>query len=69
MAEPERVYRDAEAFIRELGLDDHCEPYMMSRPVEVIDAVVHRAHGWHNARNPSNAVTSPLRRHYVVMSG
>eukprot|EP00969_Alexandrium_andersonii_P003966 172175-Alexandrium_andersonii.AAC.1 len=35
----------------------------------VVDALVHRAHGWRNARNPSNAVTSSLRRHYVVMTG
>eukprot|EP00969_Alexandrium_andersonii_P077213 3404282-Alexandrium_andersonii.AAC.1 len=42
---------------------------MMSRPVEVIDAVVHRAHGCFNARNPSHAVTSSLRRHFVVMAG
>eukprot|EP00969_Alexandrium_andersonii_P153368 6781819-Alexandrium_andersonii.AAC.1 len=69
MADADRVYREAAAFVRDLGLDDHAERYVMSRPVEVIDAVVRRAHGWRNARNPSNAVTSLLRRHYVVMSG
>eukprot|EP00969_Alexandrium_andersonii_P198989 8787460-Alexandrium_andersonii.AAC.1 len=37
LADPERVYRGAEAFY-------HAEAFMMSRPVEVIDAVVHRAH-------------------------
>eukprot|EP00969_Alexandrium_andersonii_P251844 11130923-Alexandrium_andersonii.AAC.1 len=41
----------------------------MSRSLEVIGAVVHRAHGWRHARNPSNAVTSSLRRHHVVRSG
>eukprot|EP00969_Alexandrium_andersonii_P025727 1123169-Alexandrium_andersonii.AAC.1 len=34
MADPDRVYREAAAFIRELGLDDHAGSYVTSRPVE-----------------------------------
>eukprot|EP00969_Alexandrium_andersonii_P132483 5857858-Alexandrium_andersonii.AAC.1 len=69
MADADRVYREAAALVRDLGLDDHAETYVMSRPVEVIDAVAHRAHGWRNTRDPSNAVTSSLRRRFVVMAG
>eukprot|EP00969_Alexandrium_andersonii_P289338 12789067-Alexandrium_andersonii.AAC.1 len=65
MADANRVYREAAAFVRDLGLDDHAENYMTSRPVEVIDAATHHAHGWRNVRNPSNAVTSSLRRRFV----
>eukprot|EP00969_Alexandrium_andersonii_P279470 12353175-Alexandrium_andersonii.AAC.1 len=43
MADQGRVYRDGEALVREFGLDEHAENYMTSRPVEVIDAVAHRA--------------------------
>eukprot|EP00969_Alexandrium_andersonii_P245374 10844416-Alexandrium_andersonii.AAC.1 len=42
---------------------------MFSLPVEVVDAVVHRAHGWRKARNPSHTVAAALRRHHAVMPG
>eukprot|EP00969_Alexandrium_andersonii_P252253 11148592-Alexandrium_andersonii.AAC.1 len=32
MADADRVYREAAAFVRDLGLDDHAERYVMSRP-------------------------------------
>eukprot|EP00969_Alexandrium_andersonii_P149140 6595119-Alexandrium_andersonii.AAC.1 len=38
-ADPGRVWRGAEALIRQHGFDDHCREYMFSRPVEVVDAV------------------------------
>eukprot|EP00969_Alexandrium_andersonii_P138424 6121475-Alexandrium_andersonii.AAC.1 len=69
MADPDRVIEDAERFCREYQLGDHARQYMMSRSLEVIDAVVYRAHGWRHTRNPSNAVSLSLRRHHVVTSG
>eukprot|EP00969_Alexandrium_andersonii_P192802 8517337-Alexandrium_andersonii.AAC.1 len=41
VAERGRVMADAEAFCDRYELDLRCRAYLLSRPVEVIDAVVH----------------------------
>eukprot|EP00969_Alexandrium_andersonii_P301786 13340035-Alexandrium_andersonii.AAC.1 len=48
-ADEARVMADAERFCREFDLDDRCRQHLLTRPAKVIDAVVHRAHGWGNA--------------------
>eukprot|EP00969_Alexandrium_andersonii_P205346 9073435-Alexandrium_andersonii.AAC.1 len=48
-AEPDRVRAEALEICRQLDLDQHARDYLLTRSLEVIDAVVHRSHGWRNA--------------------